>query len=435
MATPTENPPPQQSLRFRGYVSDPTPEPDTYATAVRRGTPGGEYHRRFWQPVAYLNELGELPLRVRALGEDLVAFRDSGGRVGVLALHCCHRNASLEFGLICERGIRCCYHGRVFDVDGTILEMPGEPEHLKSEMSQPAYPTHLWGGIVFVYMGPLDRMPVFPTYDFMTIPGIQVVPGIRLQVDCNWMQMKENTMDPAHTFVLHTIPQMRGMQHFAVQMEARPEFVFADTPTGQMYIASRRVGENVWVRSAESFGPNLRRITSPFEDPKVCKDASPPYLTFWTLPVDETHSITFFVSHLSPDDPMPFDRRRALEVFGQYNDRPYEERQRIPGDYDAQTSQGPISSRREHLGTQDRGVAMFRRYIRQGIQAVERGKDPLGVYLKEPGILPSYANDRVVPATEVGGDPDDPAALRAYSQRVAQEYLVKPPLTSLLQPR
>jgi phenylpropionate dioxygenase-like ring-hydroxylating dioxygenase large terminal subunit len=421
------------ALRYSGYRRDPTPQTDAYLTQVGRDTPGGEYHRRYWQPIAYLSELGKVPLRVRALGEDLVAFRDGSGSVGVLQLHCCHRNASLEFGMIQEHGIRCCYHGRVFDVDGTMREIPGEPDRLKYAMSQGAYPTHVWGGIVFAYMGPLERLPVFPHFDFMEVPGVEIVPGVRLPVECNWLQMRENTMDPAHTFTLHAIPQWRGMEHFAPTFEHRPEFVFADTPTGMIYAAARRTGDHVWVRSAESLGPNLRRITSIFERATKVQSAVPPFVTFWTLPVDDEHSITFFFSHVTNDEPMPFEKRRAMEVFGQYDDRPYEERQWIPGDYDAQVSQGPISSTREHLGSQDRGVVLFRRYIRRNIEAVERGEDPHAIYRTDPGILPSYANDRVAPISEVDGDPDDPAALRAYAEKTLADYLAHPPLAPLFE--
>src|SRR5690606_27475866 len=124
----------------------------------------GEYLRRFWQPIALSSELKDLPVRRRVMGEDLVVFRDLGGRVGVLELHCCHRNASLEFGKICDRGIRCAYHGWQYDVDGTLLDTPGEPAHsqIKHKLCQGAYPTHEFEGLVFVYMGPPDLRPEFP---------------------------------------------------------------------------------------------------------------------------------------------------------------------------------------------------------------------------------------------------------------------------------
>src|ERR1041384_2801903 len=227
---------------YSGYHRTLSPDPDRFLCQVGRGTPGGEYLRRFWQPVAYVSELGDVPLRIRALGEDLVAFRDKSGRVGVLHLHCCHRNASLEFGIIEGKGLRCCYHGRLFDVDGTILEIPGEPAaaRLMREASQGAYPPHVFGGILFIYMGPPEDQPVFPLYDRLTLPNIELVPGQRWTLDCNWIQIKENAVDPHHTQILHVIPQLRGMNHFAIECGNFPELTWSETPGGVMYLAARR---------------------------------------------------------------------------------------------------------------------------------------------------------------------------------------------------
>ena len=111
---------------FDGYHRRTPPDPDRELTRVGPGTSGGEYLRRFWQPVAFVRDLAA-PLRVRIMGEDLVVFRDRGGRHGVLHLHCAHRGTSLEYGIPLERGIRCCYRGWVYDVDGRCLETPGEP--------------------------------------------------------------------------------------------------------------------------------------------------------------------------------------------------------------------------------------------------------------------------------------------------------------------
>ena len=125
---------------------------------------------------------------------------------------------------------------------------------------------------------------------------------------------------------------------------------------------------------------------------------------------------------------MPFEERRKLELFGQFEDRPYRERQWIPGDHDAQVSQGPINVHAlEHLGTQDRGIVMFRRFIRRGIQAVQKGQDPKGFYLQQDDVPPTFANDRVVKASEIGGDPNDPAVLRDFGDRVAEDYRRRPP--------
>src|SRR5215470_10098879 len=115
------------TTRLGGYYHREVPQEDTELTHIGPGTPCGAYLRRFWQPICFADELRDLPLRVRILGEDLVAFRDFRGSVGLLELHCPHRGTSLEFGLVSERGIRCCYHGWLFDIDGAILETPGEP--------------------------------------------------------------------------------------------------------------------------------------------------------------------------------------------------------------------------------------------------------------------------------------------------------------------
>ena len=421
-------------LAYAGYQRPIAGEPDRVLTGVGRGTPGGEYQRRFWHPVALLDELGDYPLRVRALGEDLVVFRSRDGAVGVLHLHCCHRNTSLEFGLVTEHGLRCCYHGREFAPDGTMLDVPGDPaaEITRRRVSQGAYPVHILAGIVFIYMGPPDRVPVFPIFDRLTLPGVELVPGPRLPLGCNWLQIKENSQDPHHTQILHVIPQQRGMDHFADEFGNFPVLGWCESPGGMFYTAARRVGENVWVRSAETLGVGVHAISSIFESGQVRKAAGMPFITFWTLPVDDENSINFYVSHVTGDDPMPFDKRRALEIFGQYNDRPYAARQHIPGDHDAITSQGAINPHElEHLNSLDQGVVMFRRWIRRGIDAVARGEDPQGFYLDQRDVPPSFASDLVVAADAIGGDADDPACLGAFAERVARDYLAHPPLANL----
>ena len=424
----------RKAAAFDGYYRKQTAEPDMYLCGVGRGTPGGEYLRRFWHPVAYLSELGTVPLRVRALAEDLVAFRDGRGAVGVLHMRCCHRNTSLEYGIVESRGIRCCYHGRLFDTDGTLLEIPGEPaeDRLKLSASQGGYPTHVFADIVFVYMGPPERVPVFPQLDRFDVPHVRLVPGVRLNVQCNWVQIKENVVDPHHTNHLHTIPQRRGMQHFADEFKSAVRFSFMEMPGGLAYLGARRVGDNIWVRSAEAFGANIHCISSIFESGTAPKAATAPFLTFWTLPVDDAMSINFFISHVSENEEMPFEKRRQLEIFGQTDDRPYAERQLLPGDHDAQVGQGPVNVHAtEHLGSLDRGIALFRRYVRQGIAAVERGEDPKGFYLDQRDVPPTFANDRVIPISAVQGDADDPKTLIEVAEKVGHEYLRASPMSVL----
>jgi phenylpropionate dioxygenase-like ring-hydroxylating dioxygenase large terminal subunit len=425
-----------RSLRYSGYHRNKAPLPDLAIAQVGAGTPGGEYQRRFWHPVAYLSELDKVPLRVRALGEDLVLYKDGGGTVGCLALHCCHRNTSLEFGIIQDRGLKCCYHGRVFDADGTILDIPGEPnaERMKATLAQGAYPVHVFEGLVFVYMGPPERVPVFPVLDRFRLEGIKNVPGERFPYDCNWLQIKENSLDPIHTYTLHMIPQTRGYQQFSDEFGIVPLFIWAETPAGCMYLGVRHVGDNIWVRSTDTYGANLHIISSIVETGRQHKPVTPPFLSMWTLPVDDEHSITFYLSHVADDEKMPWAKRREIEKFGQFQgERPYAERQWIPGDYDAMSSQGPINPHSaETLGAQDRGVMLFRRYIRRGIDAVQAGQDPPGFFLRQEDVAPTFANDYVTAASDVGGNPDDPNIQRAFAEKLAQQYLATPPMTHWL---
>ena len=131
---------------------------------------------------------------------------------------------------------------------------------------------------------------------------------------------------------------------------------------------------------------------------------------------------------------MPFDKRRELEVYGQNGERTYEERQWIPGDYDAMVSQGGVNPHElEHLGSQDRGVTLFRRYVRRGIQDVRDGKDPQGFYTDRSQVAPTFASDYVAPLSELAGDPADDKAMRAFCEKVAAGYFGKPPMARYLE--
>src|SRR5918996_377956 len=142
------------------------PEPYPELTRVGPGTPCGELMRRYWQPVCLSAELRELPKRVRILGEDLIAFRDGQGRAGLLFFRCSHRGTSLEYGRVEEKGIRCCYHGWLYDVGGRCLEQPAEAADstLKEHIRHPAYKARELGGFVFAYIGP-QPAPLLPNYD------------------------------------------------------------------------------------------------------------------------------------------------------------------------------------------------------------------------------------------------------------------------------
>jgi nitrite reductase/ring-hydroxylating ferredoxin subunit len=403
---------------YGAYLAREVPPPDDELTRVGPGTPCGEYLRRFWQPVAFAWELGDVPLRLRIMGEDLVVFRDMSGRAGLLQLHCTHRGTSLEYGLISERGIRCCYHGWVFDVDGRIIETPGEPapSTLKDRLCQGAYPTHEFAGLIFAYMGPPRGKPALPRYDTFDLPGYTLMPAAKFALPCNWLQIKDNSMDPVHTSFLHAISS--GYQ-FTPAFGALGVLDWVETSYGMMYIATRRLGDLVWVRVADFMPPNIHQFTRELEDATREKAASRPVIIRWAVPIDDTHTWNMELAQVDPAWGLT-PGEVARPGFGQSDDRPYAERQRHPADYDAQASQREIAVHAlEHLASTDRGVIMLRRIVRDGIRAVAAGRDPRCL-LRAPGPpIATACQDTVL---RVPREPDpaaDERLLRETGRKVA----------------
>jgi phenylpropionate dioxygenase-like ring-hydroxylating dioxygenase large terminal subunit len=419
--------------RYGGYFHREVPEEDTELTHVGPGTPCGEYMRRFWQPVCYSDDLRDLPQRVKILGEELVLFRDGSGAVGLLELHCPHRGTSLEFGLVGPTGIRCCYHGWLFGADGTILETPGEPADstLKDRLFHGAYPVHEAHGIVFAYLGPPDQRPPFPVYDSFVRPGYRVIPGQIYFYPCNWLQILENAMDPAHTAFLHTI--VSGAV-FTDEFGVLPELDFVETPIGMIYVATRRVGDNVWARMVENVLPNLQQVAPIWEDGHKEHPFSGPMMSRWIVPMDNTNTMFVELRHVSETEGVTTpgwwaDRNSPLP--GQLAAESYEAGQRNPADYEAQVSQRPIAVHgMEHLGATDRGVTMFRGQVRRGIRAVAGGDDPPGLCRNQGAVIPTYCNDTIVRLPPAVTPDRDKQLMRETGRKLAQGYLKEPPLTN-----
>jgi nitrite reductase/ring-hydroxylating ferredoxin subunit len=411
---------------YSGYFHREVPSEDVELTHVGPGTPCGEYMRRFWQPVAFSEELKDLPKKIRILGEDLVVFRDLSGRVGLLELHCSHRGASLEFGVLSERGIRCCYHGWLFDVDGTVLEAPGLKSFAKDRSFHGAYPTLEYHGLVFAYMGPPDKKPEFPVLDTYNLPGYRCVAGRRHSFPCNWLQLKDNCMDPAHLAFLHTI--VSGAQ-FTPEFGIIPPLEFPATSCGIAYVTPRRVEDNIWVRIADFIPPNIHQFPPVWENGKKEKIMSRPYMTLWAVPVDDTNTINTGFLYLPNDMEVDEKRLHVLkESFGQTGDRPYEERQRQPGDYDAQTTQRPIGVHAlERLTSYDRGVVMLRNVVRDGIRAVAAGKEPAGVFRSEEMPIRTHSQDTVIRVPPAETPDADRQLLAEVGRKVLEGYYLKNP--------
>src|ERR671924_1799127 len=174
-------------------------------TRVGPGTPGGTLLRRYWQPAALVDELvGSRPIKpVRLLGEDLVVYRDEKGRYGLLGRACPHRGTDLAYGRLEDGGLRCLFHGWLFDVEGKCLETPAEPEGsvLCQRVRQRAYPVVAKNGIIFAYLGE-GEAPAFPDFDCFLAPSTHAF-AFKGLIDCNWLQALEVGIDPAHASYLH----------------------------------------------------------------------------------------------------------------------------------------------------------------------------------------------------------------------------------------
>ncbi len=370
------------------------PEISPELTRVGPGTPAGELLRRYWHPICLSAELADLPKRVRILGEDLVAFRDGQGRAGVLFFRCAHRGTSLEYGRVEEQGLRCCYHGWLYDVEGNVLDMPLEPptSTYKSRVQQPGYPTHEFAGLVFVYMGPPEQIPPFPVLDVVNSWSaaqgtIKATMGIRTggAYNCNWLQAQENLMDPLHLTWLHTAHS--GPQFPSELYGAWPsEVVYEETEMGMKFtlVAPLPDGRREWRLTWELHMPMTTALLyseSPPLDEGTEAVVDRTRNIFFCVPVDDTHHLGAQVRWY-PEGRSDYGRG-ALAPANR-PDTSYEYTQRHPDDKEAQEVQGEIANHGlEHLATSDRGVIMCRRILREAIRAIEAGNDPKGI-IRDP---------------------------------------------------
>jgi phenylpropionate dioxygenase-like ring-hydroxylating dioxygenase large terminal subunit len=377
------------------------PAENAELTHVTAGTPMGEVLRRYWQPVCLSSDIDELPKKVQILGEELVAFRDGKGRVGVLDLHCAHRGTSLEYGRIEAKGIRCCYHGWLFAPDGECLEQPGEPpgSNFRNKVAQPAYPAREFGGLVFAYMGPPEREPRFPRFDVLEKAGWKLFAYRNTSrgavADCNWLQIQENAMDPVHTAFLHSTISTRQFTDIYATL---PQLDFDETAYGMKYVRTAKLPSGrTFVRVQENFTPNMRSVADNLTPDRPYTDRAT--LIGWWVPVDNTRTLGFHIEAYDPAD------KEKVSTFSQAKEgrtadtqekhRDYEDTQRNPDDKEAQTSQRPIAVHAlERLGTTDRGVIMFRKLLKRAIKDVQEGRDPQNAF-RDDTIIKVIAGNTV----------------------------------------
>jgi phenylpropionate dioxygenase-like ring-hydroxylating dioxygenase large terminal subunit len=367
-----------------------TLKPPTYnarLTEVGRGTPMGELLRRYWHPVGLSSDAGATPRAVKVLSEELILFRDGQGRPGLVYPRCCHRGTTLYYGKVEDRGIRCCYHGWLFDIKGQCLEMPAEPDPSGPQcqrVRQPWYPTQDRYGLVFAYLGPPEKMPVLPHFECLEVMG----PGEFVEADdssigtggiqiapCNWLQHFENVVDPYHVPILHGT--FSGPQ-FVEQMAAFPKVKFEYGPMG-VKATSLRPGPNghKFRRVTEAVLPTLRVVPNP----QVAQYGMVESIG-WTVPIDDTHYRIYVAGRVK-------EKGELTKFKSRYNGKTWaeltsEEHQKFPGDTEAQVGQGPITFHsEEHLMSSDQGVAMLRQMFQRQLEAIANGKDPVGVAFDE----------------------------------------------------
>jgi nitrite reductase/ring-hydroxylating ferredoxin subunit len=371
---------------------------DAVLTEVGAGTPMGELMRRYWHPVGLASYATDLPRAVRILGEDLILFRDNTGKPGLVHPRCAHRGASLLYARIDDHGIRCCYHGWAFDTQGMCTDQPCEPQNglNRDKFRQPWYPVEERYGLIWAYLGPPERKPLLQRYNLFEEMGV----GEQLFTDdnnigsgrffndaavpFNWLQHFENIHDTGHFMWLHYFhsgPQFGSRYGEFDKLDFQPwermeNVEWKVTERGVSTERTMKIPDGRTLRAVvETVLPGVRGVPNPFGG-----EGRTDSLGF-VLPVDDTSFRIFTV--LRAKDRGFFDRVGGLRNRTEADDPT--RAQRFPGDWEAQGSQGPITLHsEEHLATSDRGVRMLRRLLREQIDVVAAGGDPMNVAF-EPG--------------------------------------------------
>ncbi len=421
-----------------------------------RGTPCGELMRRYWQPAALSEELpqGGAPLPVRLLGEDLVLFRDDQGQPGLLGIHCSHRGADLSYGRVEDGGLRCIYHGWLYDIHGHCLDQPAEPgggEH-RDSIRHPAYPCHERAGVIFAYMGPGEN-PLFPNFEFLPVNNNLVFAEKRFH-ECNYLQGSEGNYELYHLSFLHYNYKNRGIGG---------GWQGIDATAPEEGLSGRGGAPGVETVDAElkSFGVRcykIRRGMGPDKYQLYINDFILPsitafpgalkgkggYTAHWHVPIDDTHhwKYTFTFSKGGPldkellrsrEDPLTADYKPTRNKANRYlQDRESMKKESFSGiesskgvglNFQAQDrcvveGPGPIQDRtQEHLVSMDKLIVVGRKVLLKAIRDVQQGADPSNV-VRDPqlnrfpivvfnGVLPTSKDWKEVSKeleTEAGGE-------------------------------
>ncbi|MBM2811629.1 MAG: pht1 [Chloroflexi bacterium] len=405
-------------------------EENELLTRVGPGTPMGEMLRRYWVPACLSDELPESdgdPIRVRLLGEDLVAFRDSTGHVGLMDEHCPHRGASLFFGRNEEGGLRCLYHGWKMDVAGNVLDMPCEPRAvgqdappLQRKVKHAAYPVVEQGDVVWAYLGPADKRPVFPRFQWTLVPRENRI--VRKVVEeCSWLQSLEGALDSPHFPVLHVGHDI--MRYPDEQRHLRftpPQQECHDTRYGFVHVIKRVTAQDTQhFDETKGWHTTARLFAVPFHS-YVTGLPGDSWGVHLFVPMDDEsnsyYEIRYHPNHqLGDDEPerhltrgvdldmsyrkvvRRLDNRylqdrakmRAKQHFSGIEGRPHEDMAMVEG-------MGKIYDRtKEHLGVADVVIIHLRERLLDSLRIFMAGGEPLGLDPRIPYDRMTMASKRL----------------------------------------
>jgi phthalate 4,5-dioxygenase len=375
------------------------------------GTPMGEAMRRYWIPALLSEELPMpdcAPLRVGLLGESLVAFRDTEGKVGLLEEGCPHRLASLWLGRNEEGGLRCIYHGWKFDVDGNCVDQMNEPESFAHKIKARAYPTYEAGDVIWAYLGAPDKMPPQPDFEYTRVgPAARVVS--KVWQECNWMQALEGGIDSSHAPILH-----RALRPGGAGIATSSAFVRGSAPVlevdvtdyGYRYTGIRNLGEDEqYVRGYHFVMPFTQLRPAQIVNTGLEGGRSMVSGHHW-VPIDDENCMVWNWHYNYAGEPLGEEERsmdasgngrRHVDPANQYRatgnrrndwllDRERQRTENFSGidgvnaqDRAVQESMGFVVDRsREHLGPADRAIIAARRLLLDAVQDVSEGREPLG---------------------------------------------------------
>ncbi len=397
---------------------------------VGPGTPMGQTMRRYWQPALLSSELPEpdcAPVRVRLLGEDLIAFRDTDGKVGLVDAFCPHRRAPMFFGRNEECGLRCVYHGWKFDRAGNCVDMPSEPAGtpLQAKVKIKAYPCIEKGGAVWTYMGPKELQPPEPDHEWLRVPESHLFVS-KTYEHCNYLQALEGGLDTAHVSYLHKDGRDDSLHLAAV--DGAPRLDVEVTDYGYYYVSSRNAGNGSnYVRLYQYIMPNHQMranvLSHAGKRPKVPKIDGHVWVPIddenvwvWNFmyaydestPLDREFAIAYETrSGRGPDDVIPGTFKLKANIENNYNvDRAKQKQGLFAGiegvntqDFALQEGMARIVDRsQEFLGTTDKAIVTLRRLLLDATRAVENGETPRAI---DPTTYAQVrAHDELVPQWE-----------------------------------